>query len=42
MAAVTRHWSTVFNGMDAIRRGFKAETDKAPALAAEQAKNGNQ
>ncbi|HLH50781.1 MAG TPA: carboxymuconolactone decarboxylase family protein [Roseiarcus sp.] len=42
MAAITRHWSTVLNGMDVDLPRFKAETDKTLALAGEKAKNGNQ
>jgi AhpD family alkylhydroperoxidase len=38
MAALTRHWSTVLNGMQVDLGGFKQETDNVLRLAAERAK----
>ncbi len=38
MAAITRHWSTVLNGMQADPAGFKQETDTVLRLAAERMK----
>jgi AhpD family alkylhydroperoxidase len=38
MAAITRHWSTVLNGMQIDYAGFKQETDAVLSLAAEKAK----
>lgn len=38
MAAITRHWSTVLNGMQADLAGFQRETDTVLRLAAEHAK----
>ena len=37
MAAITRHWSTVLNGMQVDLPTFKQETDRAMQLAAERA-----
>lgn len=37
MAAITRHWSTVLNGMQVDLPTFKAETDRAMRMAAEKA-----
>jgi AhpD family alkylhydroperoxidase len=37
MAAITRHWSTVLNGMDVDYDGFKKETDTVLKLAGEKA-----
>jgi AhpD family alkylhydroperoxidase len=36
MAAITRHWSTVLNGMQADPAGFRQETDTVLHLAAER------
>jgi AhpD family alkylhydroperoxidase len=38
MAAITRHWSTVLNGMQVDFDGFKRETDTVLRLAGEKAK----
>lgn len=38
MAAITRHWSTVLNGMQVDLDGFKRETDTVLRLAGEKAK----
>jgi AhpD family alkylhydroperoxidase len=38
MAAITRHWSTVLNGMQVDLPGFQRETDTVLRLAAERAK----
>lgn len=38
MAAVTRHWSTVLNGMQVDLSTFKTETDTVLRLAGEKAK----
>src|SRR6266849_1721013 len=38
MAAITRHWSTVLNGMQVDPDGFKRETDTVLQLAGEKAK----
>ena len=38
MAAITRHWSTVLNGMEIDMAAFKQETDTVLRLAAEKAK----
>jgi AhpD family alkylhydroperoxidase len=38
MAAITRHWSTVLNGMQADPAKFRQETDTVLRLAAERAK----
>jgi len=38
MAAITRHWSTVLNGMQVDPDGFKRETDTVLRLAGEKAK----
>lgn len=38
MAAITRHWSTVLNGMQADPVGFRQETDAVLRLAAERMK----
>jgi AhpD family alkylhydroperoxidase len=37
MAAISRHWSTVLNGMQVDLATFKAETDQALRMAAEKA-----
>jgi len=37
MAAISRHWSTVLNGMQVDLSTFKAETDRAMRMAAEKA-----
>jgi AhpD family alkylhydroperoxidase len=41
MAAITRHWSTVLNGMQVDLPAFKNETDTVLKLAAEKAKKTN-
>ena len=41
MAAITRHWSTVLNGMEVDMPTFKAEADKVLKLAGEKAKVSN-
>src|SRR5882672_1519334 len=41
MAAITRHWSTVLNGMQVDPDGFKRETDAVLRLAGEKAKAAN-
>ena len=33
MAAITRHWSTVLNGMQVDEAAFRADTDEVLALA---------
>lgn len=38
MAAITRHWSTVLNGMQVDLPTFKSERDAVLKLAAEKAK----
>jgi AhpD family alkylhydroperoxidase len=38
MAAISRHWSTVLNGMQIDLDGFKRETDTVLRLAGEKAK----
>ena len=38
MAAITRHWSTVLNGMQVDPDGFKRETDTVLRLAGEKEK----
>ena len=38
MAAITRHWSTVLNGMQVDQAGFRQETDTVLRLAAERMK----
>jgi AhpD family alkylhydroperoxidase len=38
MAAVTRHWSTVLNGMQADPAAFRQDTDTVLRLASERAK----
>jgi AhpD family alkylhydroperoxidase len=38
MAAITRHWSTVLNGMQVDLSNFRQETDTVLHLAAERAK----
>jgi AhpD family alkylhydroperoxidase len=38
MAAISRHWSTVLNGMQVDAAGFRQETDTVLRLAAEKAK----
>jgi hypothetical protein len=37
MAAMTRHWSTVLNGMNADLVAFKRDTDTVLQLAAQKA-----
>ncbi len=37
MAAISRHWSTVLNGMQVDLSTFKEETDRVLRLAAEKA-----
>lgn len=39
MAAITRHWSTVLNGMQVDMSAFTKETDAVLALAASKAKS---
>jgi AhpD family alkylhydroperoxidase len=39
MAAVTRHWSTVLNGMQVDYAAFQRETDDVLRMAAEKAKS---
>ena len=39
MAAVSRHWSTVLNGMQVDTVSFKNETDTVLRLAGEKAKS---
>ena len=41
MAAISRHWSTVMNGMQTDLETFKTETDTVLKLAAEKAKKSN-
>jgi AhpD family alkylhydroperoxidase len=41
IAAITRHWSTVLNGMQVDFDGFKRETDTVLRLAGEKAKAAN-
>jgi AhpD family alkylhydroperoxidase len=41
MAAITRHWSTVLNGMDVDLAAFKSDTDTVLKLAAEKTKASN-
>ena len=41
MAAISRHWSTVMNGMQTDLATFKNETDTVLRLAAEKAKKSN-
>ncbi len=41
MAAISRHWSTVMNGMQTDLATFKNETDTVLKLAAEKAKKSN-
>jgi len=41
MAAISRHWSTVLNGMQVDLSTFKSETDAVLKLAAEKAKPAN-
>ena len=38
MAAISRHWSTVLNGMEVDLATFKRETDTVLRMAAEKAK----
>lgn len=38
MAAISRHWSTVLNGMQVDPVGFRQETDTVLHLAAERMK----
>lgn len=40
MAAITRHWSTVLNGMQIDAAAFKTETDRMFEHAAEKTKSG--
>jgi AhpD family alkylhydroperoxidase len=39
MAAITRHWSTVLNGMEVDLAQFKSETDTVLRVAGEKAKS---
>jgi AhpD family alkylhydroperoxidase len=39
MSAITRHWSTVLNGMQADPAGFRQETDTVLRLASERMKS---
>jgi AhpD family alkylhydroperoxidase len=39
MAAITRHWSTVLNGMQVDQAGFQRETDTVLRLASERMKS---
>lgn len=39
MAAMTRHWSTVLNGMEIDLAAFKKETDTVLKVGAERAKS---
>jgi AhpD family alkylhydroperoxidase len=39
MAAITRHWSTVLNGMEVDLSAFKKDTDTVLQLAAKKAQN---
>jgi AhpD family alkylhydroperoxidase len=41
MAAITRHWSTVLNGMQVDMASFKSDTDTLLRLAGEKAKKTN-
>lgn len=41
MAAITRHWSTVLNGMQVDEAAFRRETDTVLKLAGEKAKATN-
>lgn len=41
MAAISRHWSTVLNGMQVDLAAFKADTDTVLKLAGEKAKTSN-
>jgi AhpD family alkylhydroperoxidase len=41
MASITRHWSTVLNGMQVDLNGFKRETDTVLRLAGEKARAAN-
>ncbi len=41
MAAISRHWSTVLNGMQTDLATFKSQTDTVLKLAAEKAKKTN-
>ena len=41
MAAITRHWSTVLNGMQVDLASFKSDTDTVMRLAGEKAKKIN-
>jgi AhpD family alkylhydroperoxidase len=41
MAAISRHWSTVLNGMQVDLASFKSETDTVLRLAGEKAKQNN-
>ena len=41
MAAISRHWSTVLNGMQVDLAAFKADTDTVLKLAGEKAKASN-
>ena len=41
MAAITRHWSTVLNGMEVDLTAFKSDTDTVLKLAGEKAKTTN-
>jgi len=41
MASITRHWSTVLNGMQVDMAAFKSDTDTVLKLAGEKAKTTN-
>ena len=41
MAAISRHWSTVLNGMQTELAAFKSDTDTVLKLAGEKAKESN-
>jgi AhpD family alkylhydroperoxidase len=41
MAAISRHWSTVLNGMQVDLNSFKSDTDAVLKIAAEKAKTTN-
>jgi len=41
MAAISRHWSTVLNGMQVDLNAFKSDTDAVLKLAGEKAKATN-
>ena len=41
MASISRHWSTVLNGMQVDLSAFKTDTDTVLRLAAQKAKTTN-